>query len=131
LFILLRAYFLILPNVLLIIEEPEANVHPEAQIRLMELFLELAFSGEEKVKLIITTHSDTILDRLNNSIISRETHEDNLQIQHLVLGPKGSYDAGDMMPTKNGIEDNNFVEAMNSLFNERAEAFRSLEEGKE
>ena len=112
---------------LLIIEEPEAHVHPELQIKLMEVLIKLILQTSMKVKLLITTHSDTMLDKLSNALIKGEIGQDRVQIQHLVMGPKGSYNAGDMTPTKEGIEDNNFTEAMNTLFNERADAFRKQE----
>ena len=114
-------------GVLLIIEEPEAHVHPEVQIKLMEVLIKLILQTNMKVKLMLTTHSDTMLDKLSNALIKGEIGQDRVQIQHLVMGPKGSYDAGDMTPTTDGIEDNNFTEAMNTLFNERADAFRKQE----
>ncbi len=47
----------------IIIDEPEMNAHPEAQLKLIELLAILANSG---VKVIITTHSPYIVDHVNN-----------------------------------------------------------------
>lgn len=55
---------------LLIIDEPELNLHPENQIALARVFSKLANVG---IKVIFTTHSDYLLKELNNLILlSRE-----------------------------------------------------------
>lgn len=48
---------------ILVIDEPEMNAHPEAQLKLVELFAMLANEG---FTIIITTHSPYFLDHLNN-----------------------------------------------------------------
>ena len=50
-------------NDLLIIDEPEINLHPLSQIALMRLFARLANSG---FRFIISTHSDYIMREINN-----------------------------------------------------------------
>lgn len=45
-----------------IIEEPEAHLHPENQIRMAELIVEMVKMG---AKVLITTHSDYLLNALN------------------------------------------------------------------
>lgn len=47
----------------LIIEEPEAHLHPAAQVRLMDALARLATA--HGVGLVMTTHSDVLLARLN------------------------------------------------------------------
>lgn len=49
----------------LIIDEPEMNAHPEAQIKLIELLALLVNKG---IRVILTTHSSYIVDHLNNLI---------------------------------------------------------------
>ncbi len=51
---------------LLIIDEPELNLHPENQRRIARLFASLANLG---VKILITTHSDYIIKELNTLIM--------------------------------------------------------------
>lgn len=51
---------------LLIIDEPELNLHPENQRRIARLFASLANLG---VKILITTHSDYIVKELNTLIM--------------------------------------------------------------
>lgn len=50
---------------LIVIDEPEMNAHPEAQLMLVELFAILANEGRH---VIVTTHSPYFLDHLNNLI---------------------------------------------------------------
>ena len=51
---------------LLIIDEPELNLHPENQRRIARLFASLANLG---IKIFITTHSDYIVKELNTLIM--------------------------------------------------------------
>lgn len=51
---------------LLIVDEPELNLHPENQRRIARLFASLANLG---VKILITTHSDYIVKELNTLIM--------------------------------------------------------------
>ena len=58
------------PGSLLIIEEPEAHLHPENQRILAKLLVRLIRKG---VKLFITTHSDYLLDQLSSFIMLSRT----------------------------------------------------------
>lgn len=51
------------PGDLIIIDEPEMNAHPDAQLRIMEFLALLANLG---FKVVITTHSPYLTDQLNN-----------------------------------------------------------------
>ena len=50
-------------NQLLIIDEPEMNLHPESQVRLLEILAILVNAG---VKVLLTTHSPYLMSHLNN-----------------------------------------------------------------
>ena len=50
---------------LLIIEEPEAHLHPEAQRKIAETVVRLVRAG---VRVMVTTHSDYFLDQLANHV---------------------------------------------------------------
>ena len=50
---------------LIMLEEPEISLHPEAQVRLVEIFAEAIKAGKQ---LIITTHSHYLLLALTNTI---------------------------------------------------------------
>ena len=51
---------------LLMIDEPELNLHPENQIKMARLFAKLVNAG---IRVWITTHSDYIVKELNNCIM--------------------------------------------------------------
>lgn len=54
------------PNDILIIDEPELNLHPDNQLMMARFLARLVNSG---VKLLISTHSDFLLRELNNLIM--------------------------------------------------------------
>ncbi len=54
------------PGDLLIVDEPELNLHPENQIRIIRLFARLTKIG---IRVFITTHSDYIIKELNTLIM--------------------------------------------------------------
>ena len=64
---------------LLVIEEPEAHLHPKAQIEMARLIVMLVNAG---AKVLITTHSDYILSELSNCI-KLSTVEDKRKKEYL------------------------------------------------
>ncbi len=54
------------PGDILIIDEPELNLHPASQRKIAKLFVHLIKAG---LKVLITTHSDYLIKELNNLII--------------------------------------------------------------
>lgn len=68
--------YLAMPGELLIIDEPEMNLHPEAQAKLIEFLAMLVNAG---LNVVITTHSPYIIDHLANLIKAAE-HEDKAAI---------------------------------------------------
>jgi hypothetical protein len=65
------------PNELLIIDEPEMNLHPIAQVQILELLSMLANAG---LNVLITTHSPYILDHLGN-LMQAHQHSDKESIK--------------------------------------------------
>lgn len=53
------------PNDIFIVEEPEAHLHPGAQRKVAGILVELVNAG---VNVVITTHSDVILEQISNLI---------------------------------------------------------------
>ena len=53
------------PGEVLIIEEPESHLHPELQVEFMQ---QLAIAVRSGIRIIITTHSEWLLDVLANSV---------------------------------------------------------------
>ncbi len=54
------------PNDILIIDEPELNLHPDNQIKMAGLLAKLSNAG---VKVLVTTHSDYFIREINNRIM--------------------------------------------------------------
>ncbi|MCU0447391.1 MAG: AAA family ATPase [Microscillaceae bacterium] len=106
-----------LRKIILFIEEPEAHLHPEVQVKLMEIFTELPKYG---IKVVMTSHSNYMFNKLSNLILGGKVSADKVASYHLVMDKnKGSYDAKDMQATSEGIEDNNFVDVAEELYDER------------
>lgn len=66
-------------NDLIIIDEPEINLHPDNQIILTRLFARMVNKG---FRLLISTHSDYIVRELNNLIMLSSKKEEVAQLRH-------------------------------------------------
>ena len=64
-------------NGMLIIDEPELNLHPDNQRKMAGLLARLVNSG---VKVLVTTHSDYLIRELNNRVMLNLDVEDKKQI---------------------------------------------------
>jgi predicted ATPase len=100
----------------LFIEEPEAHLHPEVQVKLMEVFAKLSELG---LKVFITSHSNYMFNKLNNLLIKKEVNKDKVQVYHLVKTPLGSTVNAGMSVSEDGIEDDNFQQTSEKLYYER------------
>jgi predicted ATPase len=63
------------PDDLIIIDEPEMNLHPEAQVKLIEFLTMLVNSN---INVLITTHSPYLIDHLTNLIKANESENKEL-----------------------------------------------------
>jgi len=66
------------PNDFLIIDEPEMNLHPEAQAKLLEVLGILVNLG---VRVLLTTHSPYFMSHINNLVAGDTAHPDVLHEQ--------------------------------------------------
>ncbi|HSO00423.1 MAG TPA: AAA family ATPase [Candidatus Nanopelagicales bacterium] len=66
-------------NQLLIIDEPELNLHPDNQRRVARVLARLARAG---VKVLISTHSDYVIRELNNLIMLSADQDGELRRRH-------------------------------------------------
>jgi predicted ATP-dependent endonuclease of OLD family len=108
----------------LFIEEPEAHLHPEVQVKLIALFVKLT---KLKLKVFITSHSNYMFNKLNNILIKNEIDESKVKVYHLIQTDNGTIDSKDMKVTQEGINDENFQDVSEELYYERLE----LLEGKD
>nr|BBH94131.1 hypothetical protein KTA_23300 [Thermogemmatispora argillosa] len=69
--------YLAYPGELLVIDEPEMNLHPEAQVKMIELLAMLVNAG---LHIMMTTHSTYMIDHLINLLAAarhpREQHDE-------------------------------------------------------
>ncbi|EIZ1365772.1 hypothetical protein ACS85_16800 [Vibrio parahaemolyticus] len=65
------------PNDLLLIDEPELNLHPDNQRLMARVIARLVNTG---VKVLITTHSDYLIREINNSIMLSNVFNDREEI---------------------------------------------------
>jgi len=116
-------YILPKKNSILFIEEPEAHLHPKVQVEMMKIFVDLVKSG---VKVVMTTHSDFMMNELSNALLAKEIDAEKVASYHLKMGEKGSFDAGDMKATSEGIEDYNFTDVAIQQYERRIEILEKL-----
>lgn len=106
---------------MLIIEEPEAHLHPKVQIRLVKEFAALTKLG---VKVVLTSHSNFVFNKTSNLIISGDLAASRVAATHFQWTESGS--SGKALDINEfGIDDENFLQATEELFEEKA---RSLAE---
>lgn len=107
---------------LIFIEEPEAHLHPKNQIKLLNIFSELL---ECDVKIIITSHSNYIFNKINNLILSKKIEVGSIEA---ILIEKSDY--GSIAKSLNiddlGIDDENFTNVSEELYSEKVELIQSI-----
>ena len=109
---------------LLFIEEPEAHLHPEVQVKLMEFFARLT---KHNVKVIMTSHSNYMFNKLSNLLLTGELEPEKVGSYLMRATPEGSVmDAAAMRAEEEGIADENFVDVAEQLYNERLAAYDKL-----
>lgn len=101
----------------LFIEEPESHLHPEAQVKLMEYFVDLSKLG---LKIIMTTHSDYMFNKMGNEILAGNIDSNDTGSYLLEMEETGSVcSKNKMQPDNTGIEDDNFLQVTEQLYRER------------
>lgn len=107
---------------ILFIEEPEAHLHPEVQVKLIEVFAKLS---SLKLKIFITSHSNYMFNKINNLLIKNEIDLNKIMVYHLIRTEDGTTVNAAMKVTEDGINDENFQDISAQLYFERLNYFES------
>ncbi|MDR0700687.1 MAG: DUF3696 domain-containing protein [Tannerella sp.] len=98
------------PGALLIIENPEAHLHPRGQSKLAELIALVAQSG---VQIFVETHSDHIFNGIRKAISQKKIDKDKVKVHFFELNEENIsvpteihfYDNGRIVNYKEGLFD--------------------------
>lgn len=112
---------------ILFIEEPEAHLHPNNQLKLMEVFAELAQAG---ITIVMSSHSNYVFNKLNNLVLSGKLDYNIYEPILLEKGEDGSVSKL-MHIDECGADDENFLDVSEALYNEREQIIQELNEGTE
>lgn len=66
---------------LILIEEPEIHLHPAYQTKIIDFFIELVNNDEKQI--LVTTHSEYLLLRIQNSILRGEIEKEDVGIYYV------------------------------------------------
>lgn len=108
---------------LVFIEEIEAHLHPEAQVKLMAVFAQLV--NDNKIKLVMTSHSNYIFNKASNLVMDNKINQDKFEAILFESMSEGSV-ARKLETDKYGIEDDNFIDTAESIYEEKLELLNKL-----
>ena len=75
----------------------------------------------------MTSHSNYIFNKLSNLVIAKEISPDRLSVSLMKMTPEGSVvEEGAMQMDEYGIEDNNFVDVAEQLYEERMQLLENI-----
>ncbi|WP_081758989.1 AAA family ATPase [Thioalkalivibrio sp. HK1] len=127
----------------LIIEEPESHLHPAMQVELTQQLAALVGSG---VRVILTTHSEWILESLSNIVYSyslKDISRSNIPDVEIALNPeqvgiwlfkkkkspKGSVVEEMTWEKENGIYRSDYEAISENLYNKNASIYNEIHNG--
>lgn len=76
------------PGSLLLVEQPEIHLHPKAQATLGDLLVAIAKQGDRR--LIVETHSEHVLGRVQRCIAEEKISRDQVAIYYFNPSPEGT-----------------------------------------
>ena len=104
------------------IEEPEAHLHPSNQIKLIEILTRLL---QKNVKIIFSSHSNYIFNKLNNMILSKKI-DYKLYEPILITQEENGSQSTVMQIDQTGVIDDNFSDTAFQLYEERDEILETI-----
>ena len=130
-FLIIHLKYFIQKGDTLIIEEPENHIHPKNQLILVKFLVKAINQG---VNIIITTHSDYIIEKFNNFIRLGNANEEfvkksgyeksnilnheKVSIYNFKKEGKYSYTAKSININETGFDEDSFNEVNNELYEE-------------
>jgi len=102
--------YLARPGELLIIDEPEMNLHPAAQVKIIEFLAMLVNAG---LHVLITTHSTYVIDHLVNLIDAQKHKNQNDIVEVFLLEQKEAFLAQEKVSVYL-VEDNEIKNVLDS-----------------
>lgn len=109
---------------IIFIEEPEAHLHPRSQVLLMNSFARLVKDAD--VKIIITSHSNFIFNKISNLVIGKAFGESKIESFRFVREKNGTA-SYPLDVDQFGITDENFSDISEELFNEKMDLINALD----
>lgn len=111
--------FLIEPNSVLLIEQPEIHLHPKAQSILGDLFIDIA---QERKTLIVETHSEHLIQRIQRRIAEGKISPNDVVFYYVTMTDDGSQievlnidEDGYIKNIPDGFFDEDYKEAFNHM----------------
>ena len=130
-------YGVVKPGDLIIIEEPEAHLHPDKQAKLAEIFVKLV--NRVGIRVVVTTHSEVFLAKLSNLVslsgLPREEVEElgftmdsvlragDVSVYRFVRAGDGAVSIEEVGVTREGIPDDVFREIVEDLYEETMDIY--------
>jgi predicted ATPase len=108
---------------LIFIEEPEAHLHPETQVKLMEVFARMV--KDNKIKLVMTSHSNYLFNKASNLVMDNKIDKDKFKAVLFDMTGEGSI-ARELETDEYGIEDENFIDTAESIYEEKIQLINKL-----
>lgn len=131
-FNLLYYYLLERKPILLMIEEPEAHLYPDAQ---KEITKALGLFGHERNQVLMTTHSPYILGELNNLLFASsisDAYKDKIPVSDMEMLPKGKTWVGFIKDGKiqegieEGLKKNELIDGASDEINDEMEKLMDI-----
>ena len=130
------------PNNVLIVEEPESHLHPAIQVEFTQQLASLVRSG---IRVIVTTHSEWVLEELANivrrsalpEVRSKQTSAGKVALRPDEVGawlfkpkgrPKGSVVEEVKLDEETGLFPTDYDAVSEALYNESASIFNCIQD---